>query len=236
MTKSRGILPPRRRWTADEDETLRINFPMWPAFLIAHLVGHSETSVYQRARRLGVEKHPDHWRNPMAHLWMGSQHPNSIAARFKPGLVPANKGLRRPGWAPGRMAETQFRKGRRPEEAHNYVPIGTEKIDPKRGVLMRKITDDPTVFPVQRWQPVHVLVWEAVHGPVPEGHIVRFRDGMKTFDAVTITADKLELVSLAENMRRNTIHNYPEELKKVMQLRGVLNRRINRMSKTRTAP
>jgi len=32
------------------------------------------------------------------------------ARRFRPGHVPANKGLRRPGWSTGRMAETQFKK------------------------------------------------------------------------------------------------------------------------------
>ena len=68
------------------------------------------------------------------------------------------KGLRRPGWSTGRMAETQFKKGRPAIEARNYVPIGTEKVDPERKVLMRKITDDPKLFPVNRWRPVHVLV------------------------------------------------------------------------------
>lgn len=235
MPRSRLVLPPRRRWNADDEEILRVNFPMWPAFLIAHLVGHSVSSVYQRAKRLGIEKSPDHWRNPMAYLWNATEHPNSIASRIKPGSVPPNKGQRRPGWAPGRMAETQFRKGRPAHEAANYVPLGTEKVDPKRKVVVRKVTDDPSVFPANRWRPVHVLVWEATHGAVPDGHIVRFKAGMKTFDSAQITEDRLELVSLAENMRRNTIHNYPEDLKKVMQLRGVLNRRINRISKARTS-
>ncbi|WP_228257954.1 HNH endonuclease [Pseudoxanthomonas winnipegensis] len=218
----------RRRWTADEDETLRINFPMWPAFLIAHLVGHSVSSVYQRATRLGIEKHPDHMRNPMAHLWNNVHHPAAIASRFKPGRVPANKGVRRPGFAPGRMAETQFRKGRPACEAHNYVPIGTEKIDPKRNALVRKVTDDPSIFPVHRWQPVAKIVWESAHGPVPKGHVVRFRDGMKSLVASEITLDCLELVSQRENMLRNSFHNYPEEVAHAVQLRSVLSRVINR--------
>lgn len=218
----------RRRWTADEDETLRVNFPMWPAFLIAHLVGHSVSSVYQRAARLGIEKHPDHWRNPMAHLWNSVNNPATIAARFKPGLVPANKGLRRPGYAPGRMAETQFRKGRPACEARNYVAIGTEKIDPKRNALVRKVTDDPSIFPVNRWQPVAKIVWESAHGPVPKGHVVRFRDGMKSLVASEITLNCLELVSQRENMLRNSFHNYPKEVAHAVQLRSVLSRVINR--------
>ena len=37
--------------------------------------------------------------------------PRGRKYEFKPGNVPANKGLRRPGFAPGRMAKTQFKKG-----------------------------------------------------------------------------------------------------------------------------
>lgn len=225
--RGRNRLP----WTADEDQTVRINFPMWPAFLIGHLVGRSATAVYQRAKALGIEKAPDHWRNPMAHLWNSTGHPNSIAARIKPGSVPPNKGLRRPGYAPGRMAQTQFKKGRPAHEARNYVPIGTEKIDPKRNAVVRKVTDDPTVFPVQRWQPVAKLVWEAANGPVPDSHVVRFRDGMKTLVSADITLDRLELVSLAENMRRNTMYRYPPEVVAAIKKRGALNKVINRRLK-----
>lgn len=231
MTKSRGINPPRRLWSADEDETLRINWPRFPAFLIAYVLQRQRCTVYRRARLLGLQKAPDFHTQPLAKLWNGTQEPGSIASRFQPGTTPPNKGLRRPGWAPGRMSQTQFKKGRPAHEAHNYLPIGTEKVDRKRNVLMRKITDDPAIFPTLRWRPVHVMAWEAVHGEVPEGHIVRFRDGMKTFDPALITADRLELLSLAENMARNTIHNYPQPIKQVMQLRGVLNRRINRLAK-----
>lgn len=225
------VRPEREPFTPDMDETIRINYPMWPAFLIGALIGRTASAVYQRAQRLGVEKHPDHWRNPHAHLWNSTSHPNSVAARFKPGQTPPNKGLRRPGWAPGRMAQTQFKKGRPAHEARNYVPIGTEKIDPKRKSLVRKITDDPAVFPTKRWRPVHVLVWEAANGPVPKGHICVFRPGMKTFVASEITVDKLEVITLAENMRRNTVHNYPKPIVRMIQMRGALNRSINRRSK-----
>lgn len=220
-------------WSGDEDETIRINYPRFPAFLIAHVLGRTPNTVSQRAARLGIEKAADFYTQPLARLWNSVDHPNSIASRIKPGSVPANKGLRRPGFSSGRMAETQFKKGRRPEDAHNYVPIGTEKVCPKRG-LVRKVSDDQTVFPVHRWQPVHRLVWEAEHGPVPTGHLVRFRDGMKTFKADEITIDRLELVTMRENMARNTIHNYPPEIVSAMQMRGALTRAINRRERSTT--
>lgn len=129
------------------------------------------------------------------------------------------------------MRETQFKKGRLAHEACNYVPIGTEKVDRKRKVLMRKMTDDPSLFPVSRWSPVHVLVWQAANGPIPAGHICIFKPGTKTFVANEITIDKLEVVSFAENMRRNTVHNLPAPLPQLVLLRGRLNRKLNRLER-----
>nr|WP_313269024.1 HNH endonuclease signature motif containing protein [Stenotrophomonas geniculata] len=221
-----------RIWSADEDETLRINWPRFPAFLIAHVLGRGRASIYRRAAQLGLKKADDFETQPLARLWNGTEEPASVAARFKPGQIPTNKGLRRPGWASGRMKETQFKKGRPASESRNYVPIGTEKVDPKRKVLMRKITDDPDIFPVKRWRPVHVMVWEQMHGEVPQGHIVVFRPGLKTFAAAEITPDRLELVTLAENMRRNSFHNrYPPEIKELIRLKARITRRVNARTK-----
>lgn len=233
MTRSRHILLPRIPWGPEEDAIIRDLFPTNATGEVAALIDRSESSVAQRARRLGLSKDPEYLATS-AHRLNG-RDPRSKAHQFRKGQVPANKGLRRPGYAPGRMRETQFKKGRMSGRAqHNYRPIGTEKIDPKRKVLMRKVTDDPTIFPVKRWRPVHVIVWEAAHGPAPDGHIVVFRPGMKTFLASEITVDRLELVTLAENMQRNTIHNYPPEIKRAMQARGALNRVIRRIEKERT--
>ncbi|WP_445979106.1 HNH endonuclease [Stenotrophomonas muris] len=211
---------------------LRINWPRFPAFLIAHVLERPRAAVYRRAAVLGLQKAKDFHTQPLAALWNGTQEPGSIASRIKPGATPANKGLRRPGWYAGRMRETQFKKGRPASEARNYVPIGTEKVDPKRKVLMRKVTDDPALFPVNRWRPVHVLVWEVANGPVPEGHIVVFRPGLKTLVAAEITADRLEAVTLAENMRRNSYHNrFPPELKELVHLKARITRRVRRRTK-----
>lgn len=223
----------RRFWTKAEIRILRKRFPHEPTKAVAHDLKRPWHLVAQKALALGLHKTRKYMATEAKRI--SREHaltnPRMIAGRFKKGTIPPNKGQRRPGWSAGRMAETQFKKGRPAREAHNYVPIGTEKIDPKRNALVRKVTDDPNVFPVLRWQPVAKLVWEAANGPVPEGHVVRFRDGMKTLVSDEITLDRLELVSLAENMRRNTIHNYPKEIADAMRARGVLNRVINRKLK-----
>lgn len=219
----------RKAFTPDEDDTLRLNYPDLPTEAIAYVLGRSLRSTHQRANALGLRKSDKFNRSKWAARW-DPEHPRSKAHRFKKGHVPANKGVKRPGWAPGRMAATQFKKGQMSGAArHNYMPIGSERI--KDGVLCRKVTDDPTLYPARRWVPVHRMVWEAVHGPVPDGHVVRFKDGQKTHDAHLITVDRLELVSLAENMHRNSVHRYPEQIVHAVQLRAALNRRINRMTK-----
>jgi hypothetical protein len=224
MTKSRGIRPARLAWSEEQLAMLRERYPNERTSAIATAIGRPIKSVYSKAQSLGMKKSVEFLASPEAcRLRRG----DSIGAeyRFKPGQTPSNKGLRRPGWAPGRMAETQFKPGHRGGKAAAlYQPIGTERIS-KDGYRERKINDD---MPLQRrWRAVHILTWEAVHGPLPQGHALVFRDGDKT----NVAIGNLELISRADLMRRNTRHNLPKELSDLIQLRGALNRAINHRTK-----
>ncbi len=218
-----------RPWQDYEIDAIRQLYPHVPTKELAAALRRSVTTVYHAAARLELGKSPSFLAGPHTGRKNG-HHPNSIANRFKPGLVPANKGLRRPGWSAGRMADTQFKPGRKPEQARNYRPVGSLRII--YGNLERKISDDVTVYPAKRWRPIHKLVWEAVHGPVPRGHICVFKRGMHTIVEADITLDRIECISHAENMRRNSFHNnLPPEARQVVHLRAALNRMINHRSK-----
>lgn len=95
--------------------------------------------------------------------------------RFEKGAVPVNKG--RKGYiAPG-CEKGWFRKGRDPKLARNYQPIGTERVS-KDGYIERKIHDG---LPLQsRWRAVHLVRWEEVNGPLPDGHALKCLDGDKS--------------------------------------------------------
>lgn len=226
MTKSRNLIRKKQSWSPAMDAEVRRRYPHDPAAQIAADMGLSTSQVYNRAWSLGIKK----TRETIARMSRErAADPNhaSRAFRFKKGQVPANKGLRRPGWAPGNMAKTQFKKGRAASEARNYCQIGSLRIN-KDGYLERKITDDPTIYPARRWIPIHRQVWIEANGPVPDRHMVVFKKGMRTNVLEEITLDRVECISLAENMRRNTFHNYGPEVAQVVQLRGAITRQINK--------
>jgi hypothetical protein len=214
----------RKPWSAEDHDYLRRAYADTSTREIAATLGRTLTTVYQQARALGLEKSEAYLASPAAcRLRRGDNI--GAAYRFKPGQVPANKGLRRPGWSPGRMKETQFKKGVRGGVAEKlWKPIGTERIS-KDGYLERKINND---LPLQRrWRAVHLILWEEAHGPLPAGYAVAFKNGDKS----DIRLDNLELITRAELMQRNTIHHLPTELKEVIHLKGRLLRRIRRKEK-----
>lgn len=215
----------KTKWSAEEIAILRMRYPDERTVDLAQFLGRQVGHVYQAAVRYGVKKSEAYLASDLsARIQRGKQHPAMIATRFKSGVKPWNKGTHYV--AGGRSAETRFKKGQMSGAAqHNYVPIGTLRI--KDGVLSRKIGDEHPV-PARHWKAVHAIVWEAANGPIPCGSIVVFLKGMKTLVEDEITVDKLELITRVENMRRNTYHNYPKEIATAIQLRGALNRKINK--------
>lgn len=218
----------RHRWTAAEDAMLRARYPGERTAGIARELGLNVVQVHRHAAALGLHKNEAFRELDRAdHSRQSRTDPRMRAGRFKPGLTPWNKGLRHPkGWAPGRMAQTQFKKGHLSGRAAERVqPIGAERVG-KDGILQRKVNND---LPFQRrWKAVQAIVWEEAHGPIPKGCVVVFRDhNRRNFDL-----SNLELVSWEENMRRNSYHNrYPKEVARLIQLKGALNRKINRRTR-----
>lgn len=106
---------------------------------------------------------------------------------------------------------------------HNHVPVGTERVT-RDGIRQRKTHDDGP--PHRRWKSVHMILWEELRSPVPPGQLVVFRDR----NTANIQIDNLELITRAENMRLNTIHRYPPELKETIRQLGRLKRAISEAS------
>jgi hypothetical protein len=78
---------------------------------------------------------------------------------------------------------------------------------------------------------VHQLVWQLHHGDIPEKHHVAFKDRSEG-SKEKVVIENLELLSYAEMMRRNSYHtNLPKEFAVLVQLRGAIQRKINRRIK-----
>lgn len=159
------------RLSDTEKATIRRMYPDHSAEEIGRHIGRAETSVYGFAHREGLTKSAAF----LASSKGGRIQPGERRARateFKPGQTSPNRGLRRPGYAPGRMAETQFKAGRK---TWKWKPIGSTRIS--QGYSFTKVADVTGVSWTQNWKQTHIVNWEATNGPLPEGYVLKSRDG-----------------------------------------------------------
>lgn len=221
--KLRRAIANKFAWTPEADDELRRRYESETAKEIADDLGCTERALYMRAHALGLRKDSEWARECTRRRWAQGRHENSLAGLAKGRAW--NKGLRGVVGVQPECQATQFKPGQMP---YNWVPVGSYRVT-SGGDVEQKVADDRTPGMSRRnWRPVRVLVWEERHGPVPKGHVVRFRPGHATTDPDSIKPEHLECVSRAENMRRNSYHTHlPPEVARLVQLRGALNRKIN---------
>lgn len=196
-----------RAWVEAEDKILRESYADRSTAELADQLCRTESAVYQRARNLGLKKSEDSKRRTWFTGDEGKSH------RFPRGNEPWNKGKE---WrAGGRAEETQFKPGNRPQ---TWKPVGTVR-ECKDGLLEVKVSDTSSK---SDWVGLHRILWERKNGPIPDGHIVVFRNGNRR----DFSDGNLELIDRAENVRRNSIHRYPKELKHAIRLNKRLQREI----------
>lgn len=204
----------RKIWTNRDDALMRKHYPDMCAAELALILGCSVSAVYNRANTLGLKKSQAFLNSSKS--GRTGHDDRGASARFKKGFTPWNAGMK--GLDTGGKA-TRFKPGQRPL---TWVPVGTEVVT-KDGYLKRKIRDDAAPgMSRHNWQLVHIIVWEEANGPMPKNHCLRFKDGNKK----NFSLDNLELITRAENAKRNTIHRYPPEVKQAIRLVGKLKRKI----------
>jgi hypothetical protein len=172
----RGWSTGREPWLPEQDALLRELYPDMSTEDVARRLGRELLATYARAKALGVTKSAAYLASAASgRLQSGAGV--GAAHRFAKGHVPANKGLRRPGWTAGRMNETQFTKGheRTGRAVWLWKPIGSERLH--CGYRWTKVTDIPGAPWTVNWRATHVLLWEQQHGPVPAGMVLKSLDG-----------------------------------------------------------
>ena len=112
---------------------------------------------------------------------------SGLTGRFEKGHVPPNKG--RKGYCSPGSEKGWFKKGQQP---WNHANVGDEAWTTD-GYLKVKIAEP------NKWRMKHVLEWEKVNGPVPEGFMVIFKDQ----DHANCSIENLALISKSENAIMN---------------------------------
>lgn len=125
--------------------------------------------------------------------------------RFKKGHTPFNRGKKQSEYMSAEAIEktkaTRFQKGHKPHNT-KYDGVVSLRAD-KTGRHYKYIRISEGV-----WELYHRSVWERVNGKIPEGHLIAFKDG----NSLNTRLDNLEMISMVENMYRNSTHDYPEEI------------------------
>ncbi|WP_445458407.1 HNH endonuclease signature motif containing protein [Flavobacterium sp. HNIBRBA15423] len=128
-------------------------------------------------------------------------------SRRKKGDIPANKGKKQTEYmtpeAIEKTKKTRFKKGNIP---FNTNPEGD-------GAIVSRVDSNGRSYKYIRislgvWELYHRYLWEKEYGRVPENHIIVFKDK----NTENTTLENLELITMTENMYRNSIHNFPEEI------------------------
>lgn len=209
------------KYSVEELTYIRDNYAEMSASAIAERLGVPKRCIYMLAHKMGVRKSKE-WIARVARENSGLTTEAAIAARFQPGHIPATKGRKMEEFcspeALARSSATRFKTGHKPR---NWRPIGSER-KTRDGYTAIKVAEG-----INQWKLKHKVVWEEHNGKVPRGYKISFRDN----NPDNCDISNLYLVTCEDLMRKNTIHNYPEELRDVIRLRGVVTREINKQKK-----
>ena len=199
------------------NEIIKQRYPFEPTKKIADDLNLTESQVYNRAFAMGIKKDPVYLRStqfPAGYL-------GGKATQFKKGQIPPNKGQKMSKEVFEKVAPTMFKKGSVPS---NTQPVGTiNKRQDTNGKFYSYIK-----VANQNWQLLNRYLWEQNFGKIPPGMIVIFKDNNED----NFEISNLELISKKENMLRNTMHQYPLEIKQILILKNKLIKKTAKWQET----
>lgn len=196
------------------NEIIRQRFPHEKTQGIADDLGLTYSQVANRAFSMGLKKTLEFKSSE------SSGRQNLINGgkkfRFTPGHTPSNKGKQMPTEVYDKVKATMFKPGNRPP---NWKPDGTivERKDNGGKVYQYyKVADS-------KWILYHNKIWIDANGPIPYKHIITFIDG----NTRNCQLENLQCISMKDNVLRNSIQRFPEEIQQVIKLTSKLNKKIN---------
>lgn len=198
----------RTSFTRKEDNFIRQNYLTMPIKTMARELGRSYCGVNYRMKLMSLVVP----REIIEQRIKDSQK--------KPGHVPANKGKKMSKAAYEKSKHTFYKKGNIPANTKHNGATSVRK--DSRGVPHFWIRIRKGV-----WIHLSRHVWEKHNGPIPPGYVISFRNG----DTLNCDIANLELISKADNMRRNQIHKYPPEVQELIIVHNKFKREIRNAEK-----
>ena len=211
-----------KRFTPSEDEYIRQNYLDLSLNEMGKYLGRSFGSVHGRMIILGLVVPP--------HI-LQQRHQKSFErlaelgkiSRYKKGNVPVNKGKKLPPEVYEKAKPTMFKKGQMP---HNMVHNGQPYLHTRR----RENGYIEKLWFIQEGtnkRSAYMAYLCRKHGIDLTGKKPRLKPCFDHKQAPTI--NDIIIVTNAENMAANSLVNYPPEVVKMIQLKGVLTREINKI-------
>ena len=204
----------RRFWAQDEDDFLREHYADNFTEDLALALNRSHSAVYARAQLLGLKKSEELIKQTGS---MSSNHPNVVASRFKKGQEPPNKGQQMTPELYQKVKHTFFQKGNQPHNTREGDGALTKRSDGYWYIRLK----------IGKWRQLHTHTWEQANRTIQKGEMVKFKDG----NPDNCTLENLYLTTRAENMRQNSFHKYPSEVKSAMRSLWTLEKTIRNYEK-----
>jgi hypothetical protein len=200
------------RWKPHEVEILKQHYSDSTIHELMQMLNKTYKSIYQQAYLQKLKKSAAY--EEKRRLQDIENLRKNTIARFQKGRTPWNKNVK----AYMGANATSFKKGNLP---HNTRNEGETRKD-KEGYVLLKIAN-------KKWIRKHRVIWEQTHGEIPKGYLIRIKDGNKE----NYLLDNMELITMADNMRLNTMHRFPTELKQTIKLLKKLKKKINEKQDSR---
>jgi HNH endonuclease len=211
MTMSKRFI-----WSETDKEYLIAHYARTTALDLAKHFGCSTGAVYGKSNKMSLKKDTD-FIVEVAKTRSNNPEHGSRMHRYKKGQTAWNKGMK--GLYIGGV-ETQFKKGTQPPNALYDGAITIRKDN--RNVPYQFIRLEN-----RKWEHLHRHIWKQAFGDIPVSCVVAFKDK----NTLNCVLENLELISKKDNMLRNSIDNYPDEIKAEIRTLQGFNRRLNTIKK-----
>lgn len=165
----------KKWWTEADDDFLLNHLNELTDREIAQALGRSKASIRNRLTKLGITRPAE----VRARMMQKTQ--------FRKGHKSWNRGMKGIHMSP----QTEFKKGNKPATTkyNGAITIRNRNQTPYQYIRISECN----------WMLLHRKVWEDANGPIPRGHVIRFKNG----DTLDARLENLECISRSEHAMRN---------------------------------